>query len=70
MADGKKGHKVGRKANHCKAYRASNTREKNRARRMAKYLRKHPEDKQCATSLRRIVANHSILWKPYKQYAP
>lgn len=54
MAD-KKGRKVGRNAVRCKAYRTSQRREFNKARRIIKVLRKHPNNKPGWEALKRLA---------------
>jgi hypothetical protein len=45
---GKRGRKVGRDKVKCTLYKAQHRREKNKARKLKKYLRKHSNDK-CAS---------------------
>ena len=40
----KKGRKIGRNKVKCAAYRASGRRERNKARRLRRHLRSHPND--------------------------
>lgn len=43
-SEGKKSRKAGRNANRCKAYKLSNTRERNKMKRLAKHLLRFPGD--------------------------
>lgn len=57
---GKKGRKIGRNAEKCKAYRAAGRREKNKKRRLAKHLRNHPQDLAAAASYDEKTRGESI----------
>lgn len=45
---GKKGRKIGRNKKSCELYRAQHRRERNKIRKIKKYLKRHPNDKQAA----------------------
>lgn len=70
MSENKQGKKVGRARVRSQRYKAARTREKNKARKMARYVQRHPNDKQAEKSLCKLVNAHSFLWKAHKAYAP
>lgn len=55
MSDQKKSAKVGRNLIRCKTYRQNQTAEFNKARRLRKYLRKHPHQKDAWNALERLA---------------
>lgn len=54
MADQKKGRKVGRNKLRCAAYRTAQRREFNKARRLIRYLKRHPRNGDAWTALERV----------------
>lgn len=54
MAEGKKGRKVGRNKERCKAYRTSQRREFNKARRLIKHLRVHRNNESGWAALEKL----------------
>lgn len=48
---GKKGRKLGRNEKWCQAYRTRGQREKNKARKLRRHLKRHPEDLQAVAAL-------------------
>jgi hypothetical protein len=55
MAKQSKGRKVGRNAKWCQAYQASGTQKINQAKRLARHLRRYPEDKPARRQLEQLV---------------
>lgn len=56
MAGGKKGRKIGRNKETCKAYRSAQRRERNKLRIMLKHLKLHPEDGPALEAVKRLKA--------------
>jgi hypothetical protein len=48
---GKKNRKHGRNKKWCERYRAENRRAKNKAKRLARHLKHHPNDRQAARAV-------------------
>ncbi len=48
---GKKGRKIGNKAEGCKRYQAEGRREKNKRRRLRRHMKKYPNDMTAQTAL-------------------
>lgn len=55
MAEGKKGRKVGRKKALCAAWRSSQRREFNKARRIIRHLKHHPNNGNAWDALERLA---------------
>lgn len=60
MADGKKGRKFGRNSAFCKTYRSMDQELRNKKRKLGRYIRNFPEDKQAQKDYARLFGSGSV----------